>query len=1532
MDNHGYSINFNGGNLTLTSSATTVGLAATAGDGTLSNSPTTELTCLGRVVAQASGSAGSLSLSPTALAPGDNVIVPVLVFSASTQVAGGAFVVHVESGPVNSWNGGGGNMLWSNTANWTSGVLPQNGDNVARFSGAAGGGTVTVDRSASVEEIDFDNSGGGSYTIAALPGQTLTLSSSNGAASECLVNVLSGSHTISAPLVLAAAGNLVNVTNPADCLTISGSITGVGAVTKTGSGLLLLAANNSYGGATIVSAGTLELGAAAGLPNGTAATVNGTLDLNAFGATVSSLAGIGTVNHSGTGGDTLAVGSGAFAGTIENTGGTLALLKIGSGQLILSGSNTYTGGTTVSAGVLAIASTASLPGWASGSGTVDAGAILAVQPGGNSGWGNAQIATLLGSIKWSSSTASFGIDTTNGSVTFNGNLTLPPGLGFAKLGANTLILAGSSTCSGVTAIGGGILSLGAAAAGGGNFTFGGGTLQFTSSNTTDYSAQLKNSTAAPISIDTNGQSVNFGNSIDSSNTAGLVKTGNGTLTLGVNNNYLGGTMVSGGTLVAASNSALSSGPVVLSPSSGPATLAFTSLLPSIGSLAGSGGSSSIVLGNATAGTATVLTVGTDNTSTTFSGAISDLISVAPAAVGSLTKAGSGTLLLTGVNTYSGSTSVSNGVLEAATTASLPGYNTASEVSVAAGAVLAVPLGDGTTGWNSSQIATLLGSLKWSNSTAAFGIDTTNGSATYSGNLPLPPSLGFAKLGANALILTGSNTYSGATVVSGGTLSIGDGSTFGAWLATPSVSVNSGATLEFDLPDAQSYGGTIGGLGQLLKAGAGQLTLTGNNGYSGATTISAGTLRLGSPGAAPAASSIVASGGTLDLGGNTLTSTGASILFVGGVVQNGSLVYAGTYSALPGNGATATVFASLGGSAGLNMTGSGTLFLAGVNTYTGNTSVINGVLEAATTASLPGYATANAVSVAGGAVLAVQTSGGATTGWNAAQIGSLLASASWSNSTPNNAPALGIDTTNGDFTYGGSIPQAIGLTKLGANNLTLTAASTMNGNVVGAGPGTLTIAATLAFRGVDDAYNPLGIVQIHQGQINVISGGALTNLSEIDVGDTPGQTGTLALSSGSALVPYASNYYSGVNVGYNGGAGILNLTGRSDLNVTPTNGGGNFIEIGFDNNNTTGSAGTATVAGNSTLRAAGSGAIVVGDGGTGTLVITGSGLVETSYFQLGSQQQSGAAGGTGTLYVNGGTLSVPQVQNAPGATGNLYFNGGTLQATAASGDFLQSIGGGTLHAYVQARGGVIDSNGNSITINQVLAHDPSDPTADGGLTKAGAGTLTLTGANTYSGGTTIGGGVLQFANTTAMPASGTVTVESGAALAVNAGGTNEFTAGTSGPGTIGGLLAGVGSRGAPVSWTSGAILGIDTTNAGGGILTYAGDIVNPAGNTLGLTKLGSNTLVLSGTNTYAGGTTVLSGTLVLMNNEALADGTSLTVGDAAAAFGAVAVPAAASPGAPAAVPEPGTLVLLLTAGLWSAVVHYRFRRRSKTAAG
>ncbi len=125
---------------------------------------------------------------------------------------------------------------------------------------------------------------------------------------------------------------------------------------------------------------------------------------------------------------------------------------------------------------------------------------------------------------------------------------------------------------------------------------------------------------------------------------------------------------------------------------------------------------------------------------------------------------------------------------------------------------------------------------------------------------------------------------------------------------------------------------------MTKTGSGVLVLTGANTYTGATTVYAGMLQMNSTGALPAASSIVASGGTLDLGGNSFSQTGASISFSGGVVQNGSLVYAGAYTASAG-----TVSANLGGSAGLNMNGPGTLLLSGSNTYSGNTTVNAGTL-------------------------------------------------------------------------------------------------------------------------------------------------------------------------------------------------------------------------------------------------------------------------------------------------------------------------------------------------------------------------------------------------------------------------------------------------------------------------------------------------------------------------------------------------------------------------------------------------------------
>jgi fibronectin-binding autotransporter adhesin len=127
-----------------------------------------------------------------------------------------------------------------------------------------------------------------------------------------------------------------------------------GSYGATINGNVVLTGSNTYSGPTSINAGTLQLGSSTALPVGTAATVNGTLDLNTFSASVSVLTGSGVVDSVAGGSPTLAVNSGNFGGTLQNTTLPLALNKTGSGTLLLTGANTYTGRTTVSAGMLVV--------------------------------------------------------------------------------------------------------------------------------------------------------------------------------------------------------------------------------------------------------------------------------------------------------------------------------------------------------------------------------------------------------------------------------------------------------------------------------------------------------------------------------------------------------------------------------------------------------------------------------------------------------------------------------------------------------------------------------------------------------------------------------------------------------------------------------------------------------------------------------------------------------------------------------------------------------------------------------------------------------------------------------------------------------------------------------------------------------------------------------------------------------------------------------------------------------------------------
>ena len=140
---------------------------------------------------------------------------------------------------------------------------------------------------------------------------------------------------------------------------------GTMALAKTGTGTLTLAGSNDYTGGTTVSAGTLRLGSSTALPASGVVTDNGVLDLNSYGISIPTLngtAGTITDNSASGGATTLTVtNSGNFAGTISDGTTKVALSLNAPGTLILSGSNDYTGGTTVDAGTLYVTNSNALP-------------------------------------------------------------------------------------------------------------------------------------------------------------------------------------------------------------------------------------------------------------------------------------------------------------------------------------------------------------------------------------------------------------------------------------------------------------------------------------------------------------------------------------------------------------------------------------------------------------------------------------------------------------------------------------------------------------------------------------------------------------------------------------------------------------------------------------------------------------------------------------------------------------------------------------------------------------------------------------------------------------------------------------------------------------------------------------------------------------------------------------------------------------------------------------------------------------------
>ena len=758
--------------------------------------------------------------------------------------------------------------------------------------------------------------------------------------------------------------------------------------------------------------------------------------------------------------------------------------------------------------------------------------------------------------------------------------------------------------------------------------------------------------------------------------------------------------------------------------------------------------------------ANTLSVGANNENNHYYGVLSG--------TGGFVKVGSGTQTISGPNLFTGGTIINDGTLALGFLGSNDRLANSGAVTVNGGA------------FNLGGFSETVAAVTLAGGTITNGTLTGSSYDLRSGSISavLAGSAGITKSTEGTVILSASNTYSGATTISAGTLQVGNGGTTG-YLGSGAITNN--GNLAYNRSDSITLSNVISGSGALTKLGSGTMTIINNaNNYTGTTTVSAGTLNIGVNG-------------------------GSSI-----EIENGP----GKSSSLLVNGGNLNVnYGKIG-------SGSGTVGTATVSSgiWSNNNTLYVGSLGR------------GSLTVNGGSV--VNTDG--YIGWGTSSAGSVtVSSGTWSN--------------KGILSVGGN-----GSGSLTINGGSVSAAQTVVGWFAGS-TGSVTVSSGTLSNGIN------GLAVGYYGSGTMTLSGTGTVYGGITLAQNSGSVGTLNLGDGGSAVGNIIN--SGYISGGSGAATVnVNSTGIANLGQQ-FSGSLSFNQIGAG---TTVLTGSNSYTGTTTISA---GTLQVGNGGTngklgsGTVVNNGA----LAFNRSNGINLSNAISGSGSLVQNGtGTLTLSR--RAKTYTGGTVINSGTLENAdhemlADSGSVTVNSGGTFKVSQNETIASLNGSGTVSIAAVRSLRLSSGDFSGalngSGDLYKTGADTFTLSGTSALTGSLYLQNGTLVANSTTALNANNYVLMSAGSTFTANQN-----------------LVLGSISQNGGTIDGSGVITAVSTITRSGAINGVLGDVV---GYNSGLLKLGTGTTTLGAANTYTGTTKVHEGTLKLGANGSLAANSSAQVG-------------------------------------------------------